>query len=325
MPSTTSSSLDRLFASSEVITPSRPTFSMARAIMLPISRSPFAEIVPTWATSSLVDTALERAFSSLTTASTATSIPRFRSIGFIPAATALAPSRTIACASTVAVVVPSPASSEVFEATSRSICAPMFSNLSESSISLATVTPSLVMRGAPKLFSRTTLRPFGPSVTFTAFASISTPCSIRCRASEPHLTSLAAIGFGLRELGLRLLFDDAEEIGFLHDQQLLAVDLDLRAGPLAEQHPVAGLDVERNDLAVLVAPARADGDHLAFLRLLLRGVRNDDAAFGLLFLLDALDDHAVVQRPKLHRCSSLRNLEYHISWVGVVSTLSRRV
>ena len=37
----------------------------------------------------------------------------------------------------------------------------MFSNLSSSSISLATVTPSLVMRGAPKLLSITTLRPFG--------------------------------------------------------------------------------------------------------------------------------------------------------------------
>ncbi len=55
----------------------------------------------------------------------------------------------IACASTVAVVVPSPASSEVFEATSFSICAPMFSNLSLSSISFATETPSFVMVGAP--------------------------------------------------------------------------------------------------------------------------------------------------------------------------------
>src|SRR5512132_1556294 len=313
MPSTTSSSLDRLFASSAVITPSLPTFSMARASMSPISFSPLAEIVPTCAISALVETWRERDFSSLITASTASSMPRFRSIGFIPAATALAPSRTIACASTVAVVVPSPASSEVFAATSRSICAPMFSNLSESSISLATVTPSLVMRGAPKLFSRTTLRPFGPSVTFTASARMSTPCSIRCRASEPNLTSLAAIVFGLRELGLRLLFDDAEEIGFFHDQQLLAVDLDLRAGPLAEQHPVACLDVERDQLAILVAPTRADCDDFTFLRLLLRGVGDDDAALGLFFLLDALDDHAVVQRPKLHRCSSLINPSYRIS------------
>ncbi len=36
---------------------------------------------------------------------------------------------------------------EVFEATSRTICAPMFSNLSSSSISLATVTSSLVTMG----------------------------------------------------------------------------------------------------------------------------------------------------------------------------------
>ena len=76
-------------------------------------------------------------------------MPRLRSIGFIPAATSFSPSFMIDAASTVAVVVPSPARSLVFEATSRTIWAPMFSNLSESSISLATVTPSLVMRGAP--------------------------------------------------------------------------------------------------------------------------------------------------------------------------------
>jgi hypothetical protein len=56
--------------------------------------------------------------SSRTAASTALSMPRFRSIGFMPAATAFRPSRTMACASTVAVVVPSPATSEVWEATS---------------------------------------------------------------------------------------------------------------------------------------------------------------------------------------------------------------
>src|SRR5262245_64779584 len=69
----------------------------------------------------------------------------------------------------------------------------MFSNLSSSSISLATVTPSLVVRGAPKLFSSTTLRPLGPSVTLTALARMSTPRSMRSRASTENLTSLAAI------------------------------------------------------------------------------------------------------------------------------------
>jgi hypothetical protein len=96
------------------------------------------------------------------------SMPRFKSIGFIPAATDFMPSRTIDFASTVAVVVPSPPRSLVLDATSRSICVPMFSNLSLSSTSLATVTPSLVIWGLPKLLSRTTLRPLGPRVTFTA-------------------------------------------------------------------------------------------------------------------------------------------------------------
>src|SRR5437879_13849197 len=41
-------------------------------------------------------------------------------------------------------------------------CAPMFSRGSRSSISLATVTPSLVMTGAPNFFSITALRPLGP-------------------------------------------------------------------------------------------------------------------------------------------------------------------
>jgi len=161
--------------------------------MSPISLSPLAEIVPIWAISSLVETSRLRLRTSSTTLSTASSMPRFRSIGFMPAATDFAPSRTMARASSVAVVVPSPATSLVFDATSRTICAPMFSNLSESSISLATVTPSLVLRGAPKDLSITTLRPLGPSVTFTASAKTSTPRSMRWRASWLKRMSLAAM------------------------------------------------------------------------------------------------------------------------------------
>ena len=141
-------------------------------------------MVPTWAISSLVVTFLEVALISSTTLATALSTPRFRSIGFMPAATDFRPSTTMAWASTVAVVVPSPALSLVLEATSRIIWAPRFSNLSVSSISLATVTPSLVERGAPNDFSMTTLRPLGPRVTFTALARMLTPRSMRSRASE---------------------------------------------------------------------------------------------------------------------------------------------
>ena len=112
-------------------------------------------------------------------------MPRLRSIGFAPATTLRLPSRKIACASTVAVVVPSPAMSLVLLATSRTIWAPMFSVASFSSISLATVTPSLVMVGEPNFLSRTTLRPLGPSVTLTASASWLTPRRIAWRDSSP--------------------------------------------------------------------------------------------------------------------------------------------
>jgi hypothetical protein len=91
----------------------------------------------------------------------------------------------MAWASTVAVVVPSPATSLVFDATSRTIWAPMFSRGSLSSISLATVTPSLVMIGDPNFLSRTTFRPLGPRVTFTASASRLTPRRIDWRDSSP--------------------------------------------------------------------------------------------------------------------------------------------
>src|SRR4029077_8163225 len=275
MPSTTSSSVSSDLASSTVMTPSLPTFFMASERNLPISASPLAEMVPTWAISSFEVTFLEFLTRSATTASTARSITRFRSIGFMPAATALAPSFTIAAANTVAVVVPSPARSADFEATSRTIWAPMFSNLSASSISLATVTPSLVIRGAPNDLSSTTLRPFGPSVTFTALARISTPRNIRSRASPENFTSFAAM-FGAP------LGDHAHDVGFFHNDEVFAVELDLGTRPFAEQHPVALLDVHRHELAVFVPRAGAAGHDLAFHRLFLCRVGNDDTTRRLL-------------------------------------------
>src|SRR6185312_15756360 len=193
MPSTTSSSVSVVLASSTVITPSLPTFCIALAIISPTDVSPLAEMGPTWATSELDEMVFLALARLSTTSVTARSMPRFRSIGFMPAATSLTPSLTIAWARTVAVVVPSPATSLVLDATERTIWAPMFSNLSSSSTSLATVTPSLVMRGAPNDLSITTLRPLGPRVTFTALARMLTPRTILSRASVENFTSLAAI------------------------------------------------------------------------------------------------------------------------------------
>src|ERR1700726_1068983 len=310
MPLTTSSLVSIDFASWTVIAPSLPTFFMASEMNLPISVSPLEEMVPTWAISSFEVTFLEFLTRSATTAATARSIPRFRSIGFMPAATDLAPSRTMAAANTVAVVVPSPAASAALEATSRTIWAPMFSNLSSSSISLATVTPSLVMRGAPNDLSSTTLRPLGPSVTLTALLRMSTPRSILSRASTPNLTSLLAMMCSLKcwvigrlcglLLGGRQSGENAHDVALLHDQELLAVELDFSARPFAEQHAVADLEVDRDQFAGFVAATRADGGDFALRGLFLGTVGNDDAARCLLFGVDTLDHDAVVKRTEFH-------------------------
>src|ERR1700712_2330603 len=55
------------------------------------------------------------------------------------------------------------------------------------------VTPSLVIIGEPNFLSRTTLRPFGPSVTLTESASLLTPRSSARRASVLKARVLAAM------------------------------------------------------------------------------------------------------------------------------------
>src|SRR5262249_48175051 len=87
--------------------------------------------------------------------------------------------------------------------------------------------------------------------------------------------------------------EDAHDVGLLHDQELLAIELDLGARPLAEQHAIARLHLERHELALLVAPARPHRDDLALLRLLLGGVGDDDAARAARFLLHPANHDAV--------------------------------
>src|SRR4029079_51266 len=197
----------------------------------------------------------------------------------------------MAWARMVAVVVPSPATSEVLLATSFTICAPMFSSGSLSSISLATVTPSLVMRGEPNFLSRTTLRPRGPSVTFTASARRFTPRRIDWRDASPYVICFdMGCGLGFLEMRLR---QHCQYFVFAEDEDFLTVDLDLGARVLPEQHLVAHLHVEGHLGAVVEDLAVSAGQHLALLRLLLGRVGDDDAALGGLLLRDAADDQAV--------------------------------
>src|SRR6187551_1114495 len=94
-------------------------------------------------------------------------------------------------------------------------------------------------------------------------------------------------------LGRRFL-EHTHDVALLHDQVLDAVELDLGTRPFAEQHAVANLQLDRDQLAALVAAPRSYGDDLALRRLFLSGVGDDDAASGLCFGINALDDDSIV-------------------------------
>ena len=195
----------------------------------------------------------------------------------------------------------------------------MFSNLSASSISLATVTPSLVIRGAPKLLSSTTLRPLGPSVTFTASARMSTPRSMRSRASAPKRTSLAAmciipslIRDRSRARGLRR--PSSWPRGVPSTMPMMSLSFMIRSSSpssltsvpdhLPNRMRSPALTSRATICAGLVAGAGAGGDDLAFHRLFLGGVGDDDAARGLLFGIQPADHDPVVQGTELHAVRS---------------------
>src|SRR5262245_33210560 len=113
-----------------------------------------------------------------------------------------------------------------------------------------------------------TLRPRGPRVTFTARASFWTPSRMCSRASASKAICLAI--FFLDSVGRSgLVLDDREDVRLGHDQVLVAQHLDLGAGVGGEQHAVADLDGHLLASAVLVDAALADGEHAAFLRLVL--------------------------------------------------------
>src|SRR5262249_54720667 len=96
---------------------------------------------------------------------------------------------------------------------------------------------------------------------------------------------------------LQILFsgDYAHDVGLLHDEELLAIELDFGARPFAEQHAVAGFQVGLDDLAALITAARAHRNDLALGRLLLGGIWDDDAPLGLFLGIDTPHNHAVVQ------------------------------
>src|SRR5664280_1311126 len=184
----------------------------------------------------------------------------------------------------------------------------MFSKGSSSSMSRAMVTPSLVIVGAPNFLSRTTFRPLGPIVTLTASARRSTPRLRDRRAVSSKTSCLAKCVFlrylrpsGLRprpicvRVGLDLDLDDRQDVLLADDKEFLAVDLEVRAGVLRIENPVAFLDVHLLARVVIEVPAGSDCQDGSLLRLLLDRVRQDDSALGDFLAGARLDDDAIAK------------------------------
>src|SRR5208337_301328 len=211
----------------------------------------------------------------------------------------------------VAVVVPSPATSDVLEATTLTSLAPMFSNGSLSSISFETVTPSLVTSGPPNDLLRMTFRPVGPSVEPTALARVSTPPSILRRPASEKMSCFATDVCSSNRLGIETdcgavsLDDLGQDVGFAKDLDLLAVHLDLGARVLAEEDLVPFDHADRGTLAGIEELAGAYRQHLAALGLLLGRIGKHDAARRLLFRLDLLNHHPVFQGTNCQLCHCL--------------------
>src|SRR5215472_8906964 len=150
----------------------------------------------------------------------------------------------------------------------------------------------------------TTLRPFGPSVTFTEFASVSTPRSMRWRASPENFTSLAVIA---RSSNVRDQISWARmPPPFGHTTTPIMSDSFMIRSSSPSSLTSVPDHLPNNTRSPAFTPI---GTSLPFssrppalLRFLFDSVGNDDAALGFFFRLETPDDHPVVQRPKFCFC-----------------------
>src|SRR5918997_3126742 len=95
---------------------------------------------------------------------------------------------------------------------------------------------------------------------------------------------------------MRSLLDDREHVTGGEHQVLLAGVLDFGAAILGVDVRVTHLDIDRDAVALVVDPARADSEDGALLRLLLRGVGNNKTRRGGGLSLVRLDQDAVLER-----------------------------
>src|SRR5487761_408186 len=98
--------------------------------------------------------------------------------------------------------------------------------------------------------------------------------------------------------------DLRENVALTQDQVLVYANLDLGPAVLGKDDLVALIQVHGDEFAVVVPAARADCEDTAALRLLLRGIRQHDAAGRDVLFIQDFDDQAVTKRLQVHATAS---------------------
>src|SRR5579875_2517345 len=181
------------------------------------------------------------------------------------------------------------------------------------------------MVGEPHFLSRTTFRPLGPRVTFTAFATASAPLSRARRASSSYNSIFAAMASFLLTMGFgngyrqfsccvqRLCgpalrstpqgqrpTPDCEDLIFIEEDVVLAINGNFGATVFSIEDGIADLNGHGFDLAVFEDAPIPYGHHFALLRLFLRGIGQQNPTGSLLLFFARFHDHFVTQRTQTH-------------------------
>src|SRR5687768_6791861 len=113
-------------------------------------------------------------------------------------------------------------------------------------------------------------------------------------------------------------FGDAQNLVFSDDQIVLAIQFDLCAGVLSNEHVLPSLHVQGHSLAVVVYATAADRHDFGLLRFLFGSIGDDDATDTLFLFLDTLDENAITKRSDIHEDSPIFLISLALTLISLV-------
>jgi hypothetical protein len=99
------------------------------------------------------------------------------------------------------------------------------------------------------------------------------------------------------------LFDDSHDVFLAKNKELFAIDFYGLAGIFAEQDFLADFDTDSSDAAIVEELAVTDCKDFTLIRFFASVVRDHNAGGSFALLIQALNDHAIVQWTQFHQIS----------------------